>query len=109
MAVITKVVGREILDSRGNPTVEGEVHLSDGAWGRAAVPSPLPSASASAAEQPWQANAYACCEGRSLGEREREREITFWGRSGSGPFCTASEAARPQELVLVMMFQLVRP
>ena len=39
MAAITKVFGREILDSRGNPTVEGEVHLSDGAWGRAAVPS----------------------------------------------------------------------
>ena len=39
MTAITKVLGREILDSRGNPTVEGEVHLSDGAWGRAAVPS----------------------------------------------------------------------
>lgn len=36
---ITKVHGREILDSRGNPTVEVEVTLSDGAWGRAAVPS----------------------------------------------------------------------
>ncbi|MBI2886348.1 MAG: phosphopyruvate hydratase [Chloroflexi bacterium] len=30
---------REILDSRGNPTVEVEAHLSDGTWGRAAVPS----------------------------------------------------------------------
>ena len=39
MPVITEVFGREILDSRGNPTVEGEVHLSDGARGRAAVPS----------------------------------------------------------------------
>jgi enolase len=39
MTAITEVFGREILDSRGNPTVEGEVHLSDGAWGRAAVPS----------------------------------------------------------------------
>src|SRR5579864_7359349 len=36
---IVKVVGREILDSRGNPTVEAEVHLADGAIGRAAVPS----------------------------------------------------------------------
>src|SRR5579864_6568504 len=36
---IVKVVGREILDSRGNPTVEAEVHLADGAVGRAAVPS----------------------------------------------------------------------
>src|SRR3954466_13187869 len=36
---IAKVQGREILDSRGNPTVEVEVTLSDGAFGRAAVPS----------------------------------------------------------------------
>ena len=36
---ISKVHGREILDSRGNPTVEVEVTLGDGAFGRAAVPS----------------------------------------------------------------------
>jgi enolase len=36
---IAKVHGREILDSRGNPTVEVEVTLADGAFGRAAVPS----------------------------------------------------------------------
>ena len=36
---IIKVVGREILDSRGNPTVEADVHLADGSMGRAAVPS----------------------------------------------------------------------
>jgi hypothetical protein len=39
MAVIIDVVGREILDSRGNPTVEVDVLLEDGAMGRAAVPS----------------------------------------------------------------------
>jgi enolase len=39
MAKIVKVVGREILDSRGNPTVEVEVTLEDGGFGRAAVPS----------------------------------------------------------------------
>lgn len=37
--IIEKVVGREILDSRGNPTVEAEVTLIDGSVGRAAVPS----------------------------------------------------------------------
>jgi enolase len=37
--MITQVYGREILDSRGNPTVEVEVYLEDGAMGRAAVPS----------------------------------------------------------------------
>jgi enolase len=36
---ITRVVGREILDSRGNPTVEADVWLVDGSMGRAAVPS----------------------------------------------------------------------
>jgi enolase len=36
---IVKVLGREILDSRGNPTVEADVHLADGSIGRAAVPS----------------------------------------------------------------------
>jgi enolase len=36
---IQALVGREILDSRGNPTVEVEVVLLDGSWGRAAVPS----------------------------------------------------------------------
>ena len=39
MAMITEVYAREILDSRGNPTVEVEVCLEDGAMGRAAVPS----------------------------------------------------------------------
>ncbi len=36
---IVKVAGREILDSRGNPTVEADVVLADGSLGRAAVPS----------------------------------------------------------------------
>lgn len=39
MSTITCITGREILDSRGNPTVEVEVQLDDGASGRAAVPS----------------------------------------------------------------------
>lgn len=39
MTAIVDIVGREILDSRGNPTVEVDVVLEDGAFGRAAVPS----------------------------------------------------------------------
>ena len=39
MTAIATVVGREILDSRGNPTVEVDVVLANGAFGRAAVPS----------------------------------------------------------------------
>ena len=39
MSSITGLYAREVLDSRGNPTVEAEVQLESGAWGRAAVPS----------------------------------------------------------------------
>jgi len=39
MVEIIKIIGREILDSRGNPTVEADVILEDGSMGRAAVPS----------------------------------------------------------------------
>ena len=39
MAQIDLIQGREILDSRGNPTVEADVLLRDGSFGRAAVPS----------------------------------------------------------------------
>src|SRR4051795_13395572 len=39
MSVITNIHAREILDSRGNPTVEVDVTLESGAFGRAAVPS----------------------------------------------------------------------
>jgi enolase len=39
MPAIVDIIGREILDSRGNPTVEVDVRLEDGSHGRAAVPS----------------------------------------------------------------------
>ena len=39
MERIEAIIAREILDSRGNPTVEVDVGLSDGSFGRAAVPS----------------------------------------------------------------------
>jgi enolase len=39
MTTIVRIVGREILDSRGNPTVEADVYLADESMGRAAVPS----------------------------------------------------------------------
>lgn len=39
MTIISEVIAREILDSRGNPTVEVDVYLEDGTLGRAAVPS----------------------------------------------------------------------
>ena len=50
MAEIVDVHAREILDSRGNPTLEVEVHLDSGAEGRAAVPSGASTGSAEALE-----------------------------------------------------------
>ena len=39
MSNIAEIQGREVIDSRGNPTVEAEVTLQDGSRGRAIVPS----------------------------------------------------------------------
>ncbi|MEE8427661.1 MAG: phosphopyruvate hydratase [Woeseiaceae bacterium] len=50
MIRIKEIHGREILDSRGNPTVEAEVRLDDGSWARAAVPSGASTGSREAVE-----------------------------------------------------------
>ena len=39
MSKISRIIGREVMDSRGNPTVEADVFLDSGAWGRACAPS----------------------------------------------------------------------
>ena len=39
MPIIEYIIAREVLDSRGNPTVQVDVYLEDGSWGRATVPS----------------------------------------------------------------------
>lgn len=51
MSEIIRIVGREILDSRGNPTVEVDVYLSSGVMGRAAVPSGASTGSREAIER----------------------------------------------------------
>jgi len=50
MTTITHILAREILDSRGNPTLEAEVTLQNGAFGRAAVPSGASTGSKEAVE-----------------------------------------------------------
>ncbi|MDQ7849009.1 MAG: phosphopyruvate hydratase [Armatimonadota bacterium] len=50
MPAIGAIVAREILDSRGNPTVEADLYLDDGAWGRAAVPAGASTGEAEALE-----------------------------------------------------------
>ena len=51
MSFITDIKGRQILDSRGNPTVEVDVVLADGSFGRAAVPS----GASTGAHEAWEA------------------------------------------------------
>src|SRR5437588_5511100 len=52
MSRITDIRGREIIDSRGNPTVEAEVILDSGVLGRAAVPSGASTGTREAEEAP---------------------------------------------------------
>ncbi|QJC33485.1 phosphopyruvate hydratase [Enterobacteriaceae endosymbiont of Donacia clavipes] len=50
MSKIKKIIGREIIDSRGNPTIEAEVHLNNGIIGMASVPSGASTGSKEAVE-----------------------------------------------------------
>ncbi len=50
MSTVTKIIAREVLDSRGRPTVEAEVSTDDGGWGRAIVPSGASTGRAEACE-----------------------------------------------------------
>lgn len=50
MSIITDIVAREILDSRGNPTIEVDVYLENGIMGRAAIPSGASTGSREAVE-----------------------------------------------------------
>ncbi|MGL4298776.1 MAG: phosphopyruvate hydratase, partial [Candidatus Neomicrothrix subdominans] len=59
MSFIDDVLARQILDSRGNPTVEVEVGLSDGSVGRAAVPSGASTGAFEAVERRDGGDAYA--------------------------------------------------
>ena len=66
---IEKVIGREILDSRGNPTVEAEVYLADGTVGRGTAPSGASTGEFEALELrdgdkslPWQRCSESCRE-----------------------------------------------
>ena len=71
VSIIDDVVGREILDSRGNPTVEVEVELISGARGRAAVPS---GASTGAHEAVELRDGDARYGGKGVAGRGRPRE-----------------------------------
>jgi enolase 1/2/3 len=66
MSKIVKIVAREVLDSRGHPTVEAEVHTSGSAWGRAIVPSGASTGAAEAFE--LRDTAQARFDGRGVSQ-----------------------------------------
>ena len=86
MSAIASVNARQILDSRGNPTVEVDVRLESGAFGRAAVPSGASTGQLEAVEL-RDGGAAVRRQGRDEGSRERRgraRECGAWDRRG-GP------------------------
>ena len=62
MSKIKDIVAREILDSRGNPTVEVDVYLESGIMGRAAVPSGASTGMREALELRDKDNRYSSCK-----------------------------------------------
>ncbi|MEZ4500489.1 MAG: hypothetical protein R2839_10530 [Thermomicrobiales bacterium] len=80
-------MAREILDSRGNPTVEAEVHLQGGAVGRAAVPSGASTGAHEAVElrdgDKQRFNGKECAQGRAQCERSDRRYGNRDGRARS--------------------------
>ena len=73
MHTITHVKGREIIDSRGNPTVEAEVTLDNGVVGRAAVPSGASTGEREALELRDGDKIALPRQGRDQGGRARQR------------------------------------
>ena len=81
MSTIERVHARQILDSRGNPTVEVDVALSSGATGRAAVPS---GASTGEFEATELRDGYAAWGGKGVTRAVGERQRRDRGRRSSG-------------------------
>ena len=73
MTAIIDIIGREILDSRGNPTVEVDVVLEDGSLGRAAVPSGASTGAHEAVELRDGDKSRYPRQGRAQGGRGRQR------------------------------------
>ena len=87
MSAIVDIVGREILDSRGNPTVECDVLLESGTMGRAAVPSGASTGSREAIELRDGDKARYLGKGVLRGGRAHQHRDQ---RGGARPGCAAS-------------------
>ena len=83
MSAIVDIVGREILDSRGNPTVECDVLLESGVMGRAAVPSGASTGSREAIELRDGDKSRYLRQGRAQGRRAHQHR-DLRGRAGPG-------------------------
>ncbi|MEO0411251.1 MAG: phosphopyruvate hydratase [Pseudomonadota bacterium] len=96
MTIINDITAREILDSRGNPTVEVDVELEDGAFGRAAVPSGA------------STGAYEAVEKRDGDERYMGKGVREAVANVNGPIFDALEGvdARDQTGVDAIMLEL---
>src|SRR5258705_11552064 len=78
MSSIESVFARQVLDTRGNPTVEAEVQLTSGASGRAIVPSGASTGQFEAVERRDGGGAYGgkgAAGGRGAGDREKARAV----------------------------------
>ena len=84
MSAIVDIVGREILDSRGNPTVECDVLLESGTMGRAAVPSGASTGSREAIELRDGDMSRYLGQGRTQSRRTHQHRDF---RSRAGPGC----------------------
>ena len=87
MTQIEHVHARQILDSRGNPTVEVELGLKSGAWGRAAVPSGASTGEFEATElrdggAAWLGKGVS--QGRGQRQRRDRRRRQGYGRRPAG-------------------------
>src|SRR5438046_1792210 len=86
---IREVSAREVLDSRGNPTVEAEVVLSNGAAGRAIVPSGA------------STGAHEACELRDGGKRFGGKGVLKAVGNAAGPLADAVRGKDPSDVLAV--------
>jgi len=89
MSAIIDIIAREILDSRGNPTIEVDVELESGASGRAAVPSGASTGSHEAAElRDGDAQRFAglaCCRPSPMPRARSWRRSAAWTAATNSP------------------------
>ena len=97
MSEIVDIRGRQILDSRGNPTVEVDVVLEDGSMGRAAVPSGASTGTREAVELPHNDGVARAREFEGVPQvvgvdlRNEPRGAATWGGSSSTNWQAAAE------------------